>query len=103
LKRNGLSRGQYNQVANYVMTQSEINIAIGDKPPFQYFREVFEQCEGGPLKYGGIKNREELIANLKMNCIPSDPDLLTFENFERFLEKRRALMSEKIRDYYRML
>lgn len=103
LKKHGLSRGQYNQVANYVMTQSEINIAIGDKTPLQYFREVFEQCEGGPLKYGGIQDKEELLANLKMNCIPYEPELLTVENFERFLEKRRALMSEKIRDYYRML
>ncbi|MHB2153725.1 GmrSD restriction endonuclease domain-containing protein [Calditrichota bacterium GD2] len=103
LKKKGLTRSQYNQVANYVMTQSEINIAIGDKPPSVYFKEVFEQCESDVPKYGGIKDRQELIENLKMNCIPYDPDLLTFENFDLFLEKRRTLMSQKIRDYYHKL
>jgi hypothetical protein len=33
LKKNGLARGQYNQIANYVVAQSEINIAIGNKKP----------------------------------------------------------------------
>ena len=103
LKKMGFTRGQYNQVANYVMTQSEINIAIGDKPPAQYFREVLEQCEGGSMKYGGINNKEELIANLKMNCIPFDSGLSIFENYDRFLEERRILMSRKIRDYYHTL
>jgi hypothetical protein len=30
LKKKGLQRGQYNQIANFVVAQSEINIAIGD-------------------------------------------------------------------------
>lgn len=54
LKKQGLTRGQYNQVANYVFTQSEINIKIGNKPPKQYLGEMKEQCNGGELKYGGI-------------------------------------------------
>lgn len=33
LKENGLQRGQYNQIANYAIAQSEINVAIGDKEP----------------------------------------------------------------------
>jgi hypothetical protein len=33
LKKQGLSRSRYNQIANFVLAQSEINIAIGDKPP----------------------------------------------------------------------
>ena len=32
LKGKGLNRGRYNQIANYAIAQSEINIAIGDKP-----------------------------------------------------------------------
>lgn len=57
LKGKGMSRGRYNQVANYVITQSEINIAIGDKAPSAYFGHLVEQCEGGKKRYGGIDSR----------------------------------------------
>jgi len=48
LKKNGLSRSQYNQIANYVLAQSEINIAIGNKEPGAYMGQMLEQCHGGP-------------------------------------------------------
>lgn len=103
LKKQGMTRGQYNQVANYVITQSEINIAIGAKPPEQYFAEAFAQCNGGGLKYGGITEKETLRDNLRMNCIPEDPELLKVENYQQFLEERRKLMAKKIRGYYLVL
>ena len=59
LKKQGLSRGRYNQIANFVLAQSEINIAIGDKPPEMYFEELAEQCDGGKKKYGGITDAAE--------------------------------------------
>ena len=37
LRTQGLQRGRYNQIANFVLTQSEINISIGDKPPGDIF------------------------------------------------------------------
>ena len=43
LKKMGLARGRYNQIANFVLAQSEINIAIGDKAPEKYFQELAEQ------------------------------------------------------------
>src|SRR5205807_10111270 len=43
LKKSGLERGQYNQIANYVVAQSEINIAIGNKPPQTYFGQLLKQ------------------------------------------------------------
>jgi len=103
LKSRGFTRAKYNQLANYVMTQSEINIAIGDREPRQYFEEIFAQCNGGGLKYGGITRTEDLEESLRMNCIPQDLDLLTTERYEEFLDRRRALMAEKIRGYYRTL
>jgi hypothetical protein len=33
LKGQGLSRSRYYQIANYVLAQSEIKIAIGDETP----------------------------------------------------------------------
>jgi hypothetical protein len=54
LKKQGLSRGRYNQIANFVLAQSEINIAIGARAPEVYFAELAEQCNGGKKRYGGI-------------------------------------------------
>ncbi|RMF39317.1 MAG: DUF262 domain-containing protein [Anaerolineae bacterium] len=103
LKKHGLTRGAYNQVANYVMTQSEINIAIGDKPPSQYFRELWEQSNGGKLKYGGITTRAELLENFRMNCIPEGIQEMGLEDYDEFLEIRRKLMAQKVKDYYATL
>lgn len=103
LKKKGFSRGQYNQIANYVITQSEINIAIGNKEPKVYFQEILAQCQGGPKKYGNITDLQELQKNLVMNCIPDDMEILTADEYEEFLKKRRKLMAEKIRTYFESL
>ncbi|MCD6239432.1 MAG: DUF262 domain-containing protein [Thermotogae bacterium] len=100
LKSKGLKRSEYNQIANYAYTQSEINIKIGKKSPKEYLSDVFKQCEGGELKYGGISNKQMLLQNLKENCIPEDTKDMEFEQFEHFLEKRRILMAKKIKEYY---
>ena len=52
-KEHGLTRGRYNQIANYVVMQSEINITIGARPPSTYFSELLEQCKSGITRYGG--------------------------------------------------
>lgn len=103
LKDQGLSRGTYNQIANYVIAQSEINIAIGAKPPAVYFSELKGQCEGGAKKYGGITNQDELIANLAMNCIPVSMLEGEIKDFSVFLEERRKLMALKIKTWFEML
>ena len=100
LKKYGYNRWVYNQIANYVMTQSEINIAIGSKPPSKYLKEIMDQCQNGRLKFGGINTEEELIENLKMNCIPEEIFIMDANNYYDFLDKRRKLMSQKIRDYF---
>lgn len=100
LKKYGYNRWVYNQIANYVMTQSEINIAIGSKPPSKYLKEIMDQCQNGSLKYSGIDTEEELLKNLKMNCIPEEIFIMDANNYYDFLDKRRKLMSQKIRDYF---
>jgi len=99
----GLSRGTYNQIANYVIAQSEINIAIGAKSPAVYFAELKAQCEGGVKKYGGITNRDELIANLATNCIPASMLDGEIKEFSEFLEERRKLMALKIKTWFSAL
>ena len=100
LKDIGLSRGTYNQIANYVIAQSEINIAIGAKAPDIYFAELMEQCNGGVRKYGGIKDRDELLINLDMNCIPVSMLDGEIKEFGDFLAERRILMSLKIQKWF---
>ena len=100
LKKNGLERGKYNQIANYVYMQQEVNIAIGNKAPDIYFSEVLEQCHGGNLKYGGITSLDELHENLKANCVPESIFTMTLDHYDEFLEERRKLMAEKMKEYY---
>ncbi|MFN0084704.1 MAG: hypothetical protein ACKVX9_04890 [Blastocatellia bacterium] len=100
LKGQGLLPGHYNQIANYVITQSEINIAISDKPPEVYFKELAEQCNGGQRKYGGITDLEELRVNLRMNCIPEGALKGEIADYDSFLKQRRSLMAARIRDYF---
>jgi len=103
LKKQGLARGRYNQIANFVLAQSEINIAIGDKAPDQYFAELAEQCDGGKKKYGGITKRSELEENLDAHCLPKA--LLNGEiaDYDDFLEVRRRLMALKIKQWFEVL
>ena len=103
LKWHGFQRGRYNQIANYVIMQSEINIAIGNRPPSTYFSALLEQCETGVTRYGGITSAGELRDNLAAHCIPEGMDVVNIEGYDSFLQERRSLMATKIRDYYRTL
>jgi hypothetical protein len=103
LKKHNYTRGQYNQIANYVLMQSEINIAISDKSPSEYFDEIYKQCNNGDLKYGGIHTINELKENLRQQCIPENIDEMQIDDYENFLENRRKLMALKIKNYYKSL
>lgn len=100
LKKQGFNRGQYNQIANYAVAQSEINIAIGNKEPAKYIGELIKQCKGGQKKYGNIISSDELQANLTMNCIPDGMEAMTAADYPNFLAKRRILMAQKIKTYF---
>ena len=103
LKKNGLARSRYNQIANYVVMQGEINITIGDDPPTAYFGALWRQCDNGKARYGGITDADELRTNLVAHCIPYGMEEAEVGDYDRFLKERRLLMAEKIRDYYRSL
>jgi len=100
LKKNGLKRGMYNQIANYVYMQSEINIKIGNKAPVTYFDTLVQQCNGNGLVYGAICEMDALKENLAMNCIPESVFGMELKGYEDFLRERRVLMAKKMRDYY---
>ena len=103
LKKNGHARGQYNQIANYAVAQSEINIAIGNKEPRVYFAQLLEQCQGGPKRYGNITDLDMLRENLRVHCIPEGIEQMTVMDYPGFLIERRKLMAQKIRHYFESL
>ena len=103
LKEQGFPRGRYNQIANFVLAQSEINIAIKDKRPEQYFREVADQCNGGTKKYGGITSADDLRTNLRVHCLPESMLHGKIPAYDDFLEERRKLMAQRIKIWFETL
>lgn len=103
LKSQGLARGRYNQIANFVIAQSEINISIGHKAPEVYFAELAEQCAGGKRRYGGITDPNELKANMQANCVPQSLIAVDIPDYDAFLEQRRKLMALKIKSWFESL
>ena len=100
LKKNGLTRSRYNQIANYVMMQSEINIAIGDKAPSEYFSKLIEHCNNGSTTFGAITDIDEMKVNFKIHCVPDEMENKNIEHYDEFLQERRKLMGLKIKNYY---
>ena len=104
LQKNGYpDRGDYNQVANLVLTETAINIHISNKPPTTYMAEVNAQIESGNLTLGEIRDREDLARNLAENAVPSFIASVDAGSYEEFLRERRKLMAVTIRDYYQKL
>jgi len=102
LKKHDLTRSKYNQIANYVMMQSEINISIGDKSPADYFSKLLEYCRNGNERaaYGAITDLDQIKDNFVTHCIPEGMENKTIEHYEEFLQERRKLMAKKIKKYY---
>ena len=104
LQKNGKdNRSIYNQIANFAMLQTEVNIQIGKKAPNEYMKSIIEQCNGQENKYGAINSIDDLKANMKENCIPESFVNMTIDNYDEFLKERRKLMAQKIKEYYNTL
>lgn len=104
LQKNGKdNRSLYNQIANFAMLQTEVNIQIGKKAPYEYMQSIIEQCNGQENKYGAINSIEDLKANMKENCIPESFVNMSIDNYDEFLKERRKLMAQKIKEYYNTL
>jgi hypothetical protein len=104
LKQNGVTdRAKYNQVANYVYLDTQVNISIGKKAPSEYFKIALEQCNTGGMKIGTITKTDDFKENLGVNCIPENIVDMTVADYEDFLLERRKLMARKIKDYYQKI
>lgn len=107
LKNRGFNdKKKYNQIANLVVANSEINREISNKAPKIYFSELKQQCVTGQIKYKtvGITDSDELKENLIQNCIPLEVFNDDFDNdYENFLIERRKLIAQKIKKYFKTL
>ncbi|WP_344818476.1 GmrSD restriction endonuclease domain-containing protein [Microbacterium soli] len=101
LQKNGYpDRGDYNQVANFALTETPINIAISNRPPSAYMASVNEQIASGQLTLGEITDVDDLRRNLEENALPASLGLVSAASYPQFLTERRSLMAAAIRRYY---
>ena len=101
LERHGIKdRSKYNQIANFTYLDTQTNIAIGNKAPYDYFSMIFNQCETKIKIYGNIDDKVKLLDNLACNCIPVNIVMMNFNHYEDFLLERRKYMAAKIKSYY---
>ena len=67
-----------------------------------YFKDLDQQCKGGAKKFGGITDREAMLANLRMNCLPEAMLDGVISSYEDFLEQRRKLMASRIKAWFEL-
>lgn len=104
LQKNGYpDRGDYNQVANFVLTETSINISISNKSPSAYMTEIDAQIKSGALTLGEITDAEDLARNLVENAVPVQLRTVDKNSYKEFLVERRKLMAATMRDYYKTL
>ena len=104
LQKNGFpDRGDYNQVANFALTETSINISVSNKPPSEYMAVMAEQVASGRLSLGEITDGQDLAANLIENAVPEWLPEVSSGNYREFLAARRLLMARRMRTYFEQL
>lgn len=95
-----MKRAEYNQVANYVYTQQEVKIAIGNPSPTVYIERVRDQCNGDQRVYGGIIDLDDMALNFDENATQVSFLYGSLFEYEDFLSACRNLIAKKLNDYY---
>ena len=104
LKSNGVdNKTKYNQVANYIYLDTQVNKAISDDAPYVYFTRAKQQCDTKEIVLGNISDAELLASNLAENCIPNNIDTMDVSSYDTFLLERRKMMAALIERYYKGL
>ncbi len=81
LQKKEISKSKINTIANIALITKKTNLEILDTPPEVYLAKIDDHDDG---------------KTLSAHCLPRDRDLWKFENFDKFLEKRRKLMAESL-------
>ncbi|KAA6435965.1 DUF262 domain-containing protein [Agrococcus sediminis] len=92
-----------NQVANYVVTETPVNIRIGELSPSAYMERVVAQLETETPDIGAIRSREQLDHNFRANAVPLELAEFGADRYLEFLELRRRTMADRVRGFYESL
>lgn len=103
LMNNGYPQKAYNQVANFVFTEQATNIKVGMLTPKDYLDKVKAQIQEGKNEISTLDSESSLQENLIVNDIPSLIEEASHLVYEKFLEERRRLMANKLKNYYNQL
>jgi len=104
LKNHGVTnKTKYNQVANYIYLDTQVNKAISDDAPTTYFTKAKQQCETKQIELGNISDASLLATNLTDICIPNSIDQMDVSSYDDFLRERRKMMAALIEKYYKGL
>lgn len=87
LRKNGFKQNEYNQVANYVWITQPRNLEIADRAPKDYM------ADAETIKYHSVENDKE-------NAIPVTLKDYDYHQYKQFLEERRKLMAQSIRELF---
>ena len=87
LRKNGFSKGDINQIANYVWVTQPKNLEISDKAPKDYLSDEHI------IEFMSETNNRE-------KAIPEEIVEYDFHNYSDFLNQRRRLMAKKMREFY---
>ena len=90
----------YNQIANIVVAPAKINRSLPQTSPHQYLNLVLDGMYKNKVQnYISITTRKDLERNLLENCIPIE--ILERDiPYQDFLELRKVLMAQKIKEWY---
>ena len=83
--------------------QSEMNIKVGNKPPKDYLELIKTQIFENNKLVSGLSTEQEILDNLKMNCVPIEIMGMDINDYQDFLTLRRKLMAQKFKEYYKTL
>ena len=110
LKKNGFDdKSMYNQVANYTYLDTPVNIAVGKKPPEEYFGKAISACSGENKDGWAITDEADFWKNLDENCIPREvakmtaadyPDFFAAPDFKIQARKNFAFAKFKFQIFY---
>ena len=90
-------------MANYTYLDTQVNKAISDDAPIDYFSRAVHQCSTKEPEIGNITDLETLKQNLAENALPVEIMNMTVLDYNEFLNKRRHLMAKMIETYYKQL
>lgn len=96
-------RADATELANMVFLDKDVKAALKRKAPNEYGDFLLECCEKKIPIGKEILTKEELLDSLRENCIPKTIFTMEASQFPLFLEVRRKLIAEKIKQYYKSL